>query len=96
MLIISTIWAAPGVTPSTAKACEECKLNYDPICAGPQGTKNDREKKSFGNLCVMKKYNCEKGESLLNIFFLFPYTINLIHLLKNDYNHNICASFQIW
>lgn len=73
LLFISSILAAPGVTPTNKPACtQDCSLEYAPVCAGPKGTTNDREKKSFGNDCVMKKYNCEKGESLL-IFIIHLY-----------------------
>lgn len=63
LLVISSIFAAPGVTPKT-KDCKECGLDYAPVCGGPKGSQNDREKKSFGSICVMEKYNCEKGESM--------------------------------
>lgn len=78
LLLISSIFAAPGVTPTNKPTCtQDCSLEYAPICAGPKGTTNDREKKSFGNDCVMKKYNCEKGESSL-IFIIFIYSMKSI------------------
>lgn len=73
LLIISSILAAPGVTPATQNCGDVCPLDYQPICGGPSGTTNDREKKSFGNNCVMKKYNCEKGESELFSGFLYGF-----------------------
>ncbi|XP_031628574.1 uncharacterized protein LOC116344247 [Contarinia nasturtii] len=66
LLVISSIFAAPGVTPNT-KDCKECNLDYVPVCAGPKGTQNDREKKSFGSVCVMEKYNCENDEKLVKL-----------------------------
>lgn len=62
VVLFNVILAAPGVT-AVSKPCNECPLNYEPICAGPPGTTNDKDKKSFGNECVMEKYNCEKNES---------------------------------
>lgn len=43
------------------KACmHSCDaVQYAPVCASKQGTKP----MSFGSLCVMNNYNCEKGES---------------------------------
>lgn len=42
------------------KCAEECPFDYAPVCGGTAGS---NEKKSFGNDCVMRKYNCEKGAS---------------------------------
>lgn len=60
VLIISTIQAAPGTT--TANKCNECPLDYKPVCGGPAGATDNKLKKSFGSICVMQKYNCEKNE----------------------------------
>lgn len=59
MLIISTIHAAPG---KSANKCNDCDLDYKPVCAGPAGTTDKKAMKSFGSVCVMQKYNCEKNE----------------------------------
>lgn len=60
LLIISSILAAPGATnKNCAKACT---LDYTPVCAGPAGTTDNKQKKTFGNICVMHNYNCEKNE----------------------------------
>lgn len=63
LLLIGAIFASPGVTPKT-KACERDCPDYKPICAGPKSAASDKEKKSFGSVCVMEKYNCEKNEGL--------------------------------
>lgn len=68
VVLFNVILAAPGVT-AVSKPCNECPLNYEPICAGPPGTTNDKDKKSFGNECVMEKYNCEKNESKFAILW---------------------------
>ncbi|XP_055297192.1 turripeptide Pal9.2-like [Sitodiplosis mosellana] len=66
LLLISTISTAPGVTSTNKQTCsKECTLDYKPICAGHSPT--DKEKKSFGNFCVMEKYNCEKDENLVQL-----------------------------
>lgn len=62
LLTISSVLAAPGVTPANKKCANECSLDYNPVCAGPAGTNDIKLKKSFGNICVMQKYNCEKSE----------------------------------
>ena len=70
LLLISTTSAAPGVTSTNKQACnKECTLDYKPICAGH--SENDKDKKSFGNVCVMDKYNCERDESLLRLIHSF-------------------------
>lgn len=70
LLLISTASAAPGVTSTNKQACtKECTLDYKPICAGH--SESDKDKKSFGNVCVMDKYNCERDESLLLFIRLF-------------------------
>lgn len=61
LLIISAIEAAPA----SANKCEECPLDYKPVCAGPSGSTDDKLKKSFGSACVLRKYNCEKNERKL-------------------------------
>lgn len=68
MLLISAVFASPGVTPKTKTCDEECP-DYKPVCAGPKDG-SDKEKRSFGSECVVRKYNCEKNESLyiLNVF----------------------------
>lgn len=53
-----------AVTPPPRKPCEsECQTDYQPICVGPAGATNAREKKSFGNDCVLKNYNCQNNAS---------------------------------
>lgn len=68
LLLISAIFASPGVTPKT-KSCDEDCPEFKPVCAGPKGA-TDKEKRSFGSDCVVRKYNCEKNEGL-NISNLF-------------------------
>jgi hypothetical protein len=46
---------------STARKCKsECPNDYNPIC-GSDGAKVNL---SFGNKCVMEKYNCEHNTKL--------------------------------
>lgn len=85
LLLISSIFAAPGVTTTNKTACtEECSLEYDPICAGEEGNTNEKMNKSFGNICVMYKYNCEKNESLLP-FFKYFYSIESYLILHASF-----------
>lgn len=67
--MINSIFAAPDLQnkEKVAKCSEACTFDYTPVCGGPAGSTNQKEMKSFGNECVMKKYNCEKGESKSNL-----------------------------
>ncbi|XP_025194394.1 uncharacterized protein LOC112594019 [Melanaphis sacchari] len=47
-------------TISPARKCKPCPDNYNPVC-GSDGAKVNL---SFGNKCVMEKYNCEHNAKL--------------------------------
>lgn len=67
MLLVSAIVAAPQTaTQAPGKKCENCRDEYNPICAAPTGSKQEKDTISFGNDCVMRKYNCENNKSKLN------------------------------
>lgn len=64
LLLVSAIVASPqGTTPSAPKKCEVCSADFVPICAAPVGSKDDKDKLSFGSVCIMRKYNCEHNKS---------------------------------
>lgn len=58
-LVLVTMITAMPEKPKK-KCAEDCPFDYLPVCGG---TADNNEKKSFGNECVMRKYNCEKGAS---------------------------------
>lgn len=79
MLLVSAIVATPQTATQTpAKKCEVCSTDFVPICAAPTGSKEEKDKISFGSVCVMRKYNCENNKSKLNAdkFHLFKFAIN--------------------
>lgn len=79
MLLVCAIVATPQTaTQASAKKCEVCSTDYTPICAAPTGSKEEKDKISFGSVCVMRKYNCESNKSKLNAdkFHLFKFVIN--------------------
>lgn len=50
--------AGPTKASNLSKPCKSCSLDYVPVCAGPAtGTEKP---KSFGSVCVLDNYNCEK------------------------------------
>ncbi|XP_054258131.1 uncharacterized protein LOC128983031 [Macrosteles quadrilineatus] len=49
--------------PPKPKCDEKCPEDYTPVCGKE---KDSTEKpKSFGNICVMNKFNCEHGTNLI-------------------------------
>uniref|UniRef100_A0A1B6IC76 Kazal-like domain-containing protein n=1 Tax=Homalodisca liturata TaxID=320908 RepID=A0A1B6IC76_9HEMI len=48
--------------PPKPKCDTACPDDYTPICANEKGS--SEKAKSFGNICVMNKYNCEHGTNL--------------------------------
>ncbi|KAI5706804.1 hypothetical protein M8J75_011502 [Diaphorina citri] len=42
------------------KCIEICTTNYEPVCAHDENVKSDI---TFGNECVMRKYNCENAKT---------------------------------
>lgn len=67
MLVVSAIVATPQTaTKAPAKKCDVCATDFVPICAAPNGSKDEKDKISFGSVCVMRKYNCENNKSKLN------------------------------
>lgn len=59
LLLSSSILAAPGESESCPKICS---AEYAPVCAGPAGSHDNKQTKTFGNLCAMQIYNCEHNE----------------------------------
>lgn len=65
LALVSTILADTQTKPANKK-CEICSTDYEPICAAPAGSKDEKDTISFGSTCVMNKYNCENNKSKIN------------------------------
>lgn len=63
VLVLVSAIAAQTSTPASTKKCEVCSTEFVPICAAPAGSKEDKQKMSFSNICAMRKFNCEKNKS---------------------------------
>lgn len=64
MLIIGLAQAIPAKEKPTAKCNAACTDDYTPVCGGVKGSKD--KPISFGNECVMQKYNCENKKSKID------------------------------
>ncbi|XP_055592533.1 turripeptide Pal9.2 [Uranotaenia lowii] len=62
MAIVALVQANPANEPAKKVCGRSCTFDYTPVCGGVKGS-NDKPL-SFGNTCVMEKYNCENGKSL--------------------------------
>ncbi|EAT48797.1 AAEL000211-PA [Aedes aegypti] len=62
VLIIGLAQAVPAKEKPTSKCNTACTDDYTPVCGGVKGSKD--KPISFGNECVMQKYNCENKKSL--------------------------------
>lgn len=68
LAVIAIVYAVP---PPTPRPCEKpCPMEFIPICAGPLGSTNNADQKSFGNACVLANYNCQNNSSMFLHWFL--------------------------
>uniref|UniRef100_T1E3E4 Putative kazal domain-containing peptide n=1 Tax=Psorophora albipes TaxID=869069 RepID=T1E3E4_9DIPT len=62
LLVVTVVSAVPAKDKPAKKCADSCPFDYTPVCGG---VKDSKEKPiSFGNSCVMEKYNCENKKSL--------------------------------
>lgn len=60
--LVAIFCAAALGKPAKSTPCgQACTLDYTPICASPKSGKG--ADLSFGNKCVLEKYNCEHNDA---------------------------------